>query len=570
MGKSKFNMSLLEPVEEENTNSGWNQSLLTPVEEEQQFLQPKQESFFDKLPRNIGIGLANLGHNTTNLPYDLAKQLQNASQPFGDFQKKNLPALQGTEKQQSYLDQMVNGFNKEHNVLEEMKNPNYGFNAENIPHQQEQNYEKIFGQNGSGTLMDTLLQKGIEYAPDIYVGSGLLKSGINKLTSKVGEKISNIKDYKKLQEKLGLMENKAKLAEQTAESSGLAAEKATKDIESLTKAPEISNYLNKGLAHETRGAKALQHRLGKIENYWKTGYKDLRNELDKSEFHMENIPEYENKMQGLLDDLELSYEEAQTSEISAELKSIISKAPTEKDIKASDFLTKYQDFRDARYDLLQRAKDAKTASERKALFQAYEDSKPIESAVKDALNEGLGAHRPEFERINKGYSEQVYPLRSNKVARKALSGKLGPNTIEDLAGNGEGQELMREIVKQDPELLRNIVGQRYAAKPNKIHELDENTAEYLSEMPEFSKMVDDNLNAINKKLEEVTKHKESKSISLKQKLDAEQEAKELKEKIRVITRDKIKIRKVIKRTGKGLGYGLLTLAGIKSAQQLLK
>ena len=538
--------------------------------EEEQYLQPKQEGFLSKLPRNIASGLAMLGHRATNMPYESAKEIQNLSEPFGEFQRQNLPALQGKQKQQSYLEQSMNKFKQEHDIPQELINPNWGFNVENIPHQQEQNYPQMFGQEGEGTMMDKLIQGGIAYAPDIASLGSLVKSGAKALLPMAGERISNLSNYKKLKEQLLRMEKKGSIAQESANEAGISAEEATKQIDALKEPEEISKYLNVGFEHDVRGAKAIQHRLKNIENYWKTGYKDLKNNLRDSEFHMENMPEYEEKISSLIDDFELS-QVGEKPEVSAELRAIIHKAPTPKDIKADDFLTKYQDFRDARYDLLQRTKDPKTsAAERKSLFKAYEDSKPIEEAVKDALNKGLGPHKAEFERINKGYSEQIYPLRSNIVAKKALSGKLGPNTINDLSGTGEGQELMREIVKQDPELMRNILGQRYAKNPSKLHELDEKTAEYLAESPELQKMLDENLDSINKKLEEVNKHKESKSISLKQKLDAEKESKELREKVRAITKDRIKIRRATKKILKGTAYTTLAIGGIKSINSLLK
>ena len=142
---------------------------------------PEQEGFLSKLPRNIIAGLGRLGHKTTNLPYETAKDIQNLSMPFGEIQKKYLPALQGNKKQKSYFEQAADKFNQEHNIPEEMKNPNWGFNIENIPHQSEYNYAQSLGQQGEGTLMDRLIQGGIENAPEILSGGALLRGGIRRL-----------------------------------------------------------------------------------------------------------------------------------------------------------------------------------------------------------------------------------------------------------------------------------------------------------------------------------------------------------------------------------------------------
>jgi len=363
--------------------------------------------------------------------------------------------------------------------------------------------------------------------------------GIEKEAEKIGTKLESTADLEKsMHEEANALKNKSY--------------------------DEISSHLNLGAHHGVRGAKSIANRIESIENYWKSGFKDLRNKLKTSEFKMQKLPDFGDDMLHAIKnikDLEIKNGKLvikNQPEVSRELQSIIDKAPTPKDVTADNFLTKYQDFRDARYDLLQRAKIANTAQERKALFKAYEDSKPIEQSVKSALEQGLGEHSPEFKRINEGYSEQIYPLRNNKVVQKALKGKLGANTIEDLAGFGEGQELLRDIVKQDPELLRNIVGQRYAAKPQGLHEIDESAAEFLNEMPELKKILNEHEVGAQKQLAEINKLKEEKNINLKKKIELENQAKELKLRLDRINKDKARIYKGAKTTGKvavGLALG---------------
>jgi hypothetical protein len=503
------------------------------------------EGFLSTLPRNIIAGLAGLGHTTLNLPYETAKGIESNSEPIKNIFNKKLPINKYLGDKTGHLENLANKLNKENNVPEEMINKNWEkpFTSEDIPHQQEYDFAKMLGQKDSGSLFDNLIQKGITYAPEIAAGYGLVKNIGKQILPKVTGKVTGFSEYGGLKRKIDELKNKSNLSKESAEESQLASENAMKEANELQSAPEISSYLNSGAAHNVRGAKSLEHRLNNIESYWKDSYKNLKSNLKTSNFQMEDLPKYKQDLNHAIaniKDLEIINGKLvirSKPEVSHELQSIIDKAPTSKDIKADDFLTKYQDFRDARYDLLQRAKDASTSIERKALFQAYEDSKPIEQTVKNALNDGLGKHRGEFERINNGYSTQIYPLRNNKVAKQALKGKLGPNAIEDLAGNGEGQELMREIVKQDPELLRNIIGQRYSANASKIHHLDENTAEYLSEMPELQRIMKENLQAVKSKLEEVNKHKELRKISLKEKMNAENEAKELNKKLDLIKKD---------------------------------
>ena len=119
--------------------------------------QPKPEGFFHKLPRNIIAGLANLGHSTLNLPHDVVEGVENLGEKFGGMMGfKDLPPEIAAKV-------------RPHKRL-----------SEYIPHQQEHDYAEMLGQKGQGTLMDKILQKGIEYAPEIASGRALLRAGLRK------------------------------------------------------------------------------------------------------------------------------------------------------------------------------------------------------------------------------------------------------------------------------------------------------------------------------------------------------------------------------------------------------
>lgn len=104
---------------------------------------PPPEGFFKKLPRNSLIGLAKLGHSTLNLPHDAASLAQS-------------------------------GINK-------LSGSNLKL-ADYIPKQQDYDFAQMLGQKDQGTIMDNLIQGGIEYFPQIMGGRGLLSAGARRLT----------------------------------------------------------------------------------------------------------------------------------------------------------------------------------------------------------------------------------------------------------------------------------------------------------------------------------------------------------------------------------------------------
>ena len=75
VANSKFDLSLLKPVDHKNADF---ESNLKPLDNEEEdagtYLDnlPQPDGFFHKLPRNIATGLAHAGRNLHNLPHDLA------------------------------------------------------------------------------------------------------------------------------------------------------------------------------------------------------------------------------------------------------------------------------------------------------------------------------------------------------------------------------------------------------------------------------------------------------------------------------------------------------------------
>ena len=309
---------------------------------------------------------------------------------------------------------------------------------------------------------------------------------------------------------------------------------------------QINQHLNQGAGHEMRIGEGINSAINNIENHYSDSYKTLMKNLDDAHFQMPEpvLNNYDVDQQKLLEAVRSSKRTSFKSisaepDVSDELKNILNKAPTSKDTTASDFMAKYKDFRDARYDASQRMKSEPSASKRQEIVQALNDSKPMEDTIKTALSNGLGQYQPEFERINKGYNTLVFPLRGYRVARGVRNtGKL-KNAMSALSGNSAyprtamAQQALRNIVKNDPDLLRNVVGQKFAGKPEKLHTANEPAQEYINQMPELQNMLSQH-KAATEKLEaakNITKTAEQtqKTLSEREKLqnDIDKYAKEI-------------------------------------------
>jgi len=104
-----------------------------------------QESAWKRIPRDVLIGLTHAGRNLHNLPHDIASGV--------DYVGSGIGRMLGAK---------------------EFQNGNSSHLADYLPYD-EQSYAETWGQKGKGSTLDNVLQKGIEYAPDVIGGVNALR-----------------------------------------------------------------------------------------------------------------------------------------------------------------------------------------------------------------------------------------------------------------------------------------------------------------------------------------------------------------------------------------------------------
>ena len=278
----------------------------------------------------------------------------------------------------------------------------------------------------------------------------------------------------------------------------------------------IGQFLNQGAAHDVRAAQGLSHRVQAVEDYWNNAYKTFQSNIADANFQMPKtamekldydamsptqlIKTFGNDAfvalkQGKMDEFikkQKMNDVNQAQGNNSYLQTLMEVAPTITDTNAADFLAKYKDFRDRTFKLGQRLRDPRVEEvEKQKMQEALTEARKMQAKMKEVLDAGLGEYKPEFERVNKGYSEQIYPLRDNPVVQNAQEGRLSDNIIKSLRTNEEGMPLVRELVKQDPEILRNVIGQRYFSKPEELHNPNELMREYLGEVPQLKRLLNE-------------------------------------------------------------------------------
>lgn len=123
-------------------------------------------AYLDTLPppegshpiRDIFIGLTHAGRNLHNLPHYIVQGAENAGESFANSMNKLIPLPKG---------------------VEEPKQSKFKL-SEHLPYDPS-SYADVFGQEGEGTLLDQIIQKGTEHAPELIGAGGLIRGGFRRL-----------------------------------------------------------------------------------------------------------------------------------------------------------------------------------------------------------------------------------------------------------------------------------------------------------------------------------------------------------------------------------------------------
>lgn len=142
----------------------------------------------------------------------------------------------------------------------------------------------------------------------------------------------------------------------------------------------------------------------------------------------------------------------------------------------------------------------KTPQEFDRLIEAADSMDADVAKMKQIIDTGLGEDNlQELNALNHRYATEVAPLFKNKFYQELQAKNKAPtNMIEQLTNEPyvkstnpnkiTGTQILNEIIKSDPELLKNVVGERFAHKPEALHEWDEAAHGFIQHMPELQRL----------------------------------------------------------------------------------
>ena len=285
-------------------------------------------------------------------------------------------------------------------------------------------------------------------------------------------------------EEAGLKSQAAELAHEQAEKNVTAAEN------------EIGEHLNKGAAHDVRAAAAIDTAQEAIHSGISKEYKDIEKSLADKSVEITNsrhakdiIGEIENLVK------EGKAQSKEASQLVEELNNLKEKEI----IPANDYLTAFRSMRDYAREARSKAYEpGMNAEERAAWKKRYDELDAKVDEMGEALESGIGKKdAARLKNANKNWREKVVPLYKNTTYQTIKKrGRMPDNIMKTLRGTDPGDVIMRNIIKNDPELLKNVLGQRFAEKPSALHTAGELEQEYIKHAPELQQKMQNHKQAV--------------------------------------------------------------------------
>lgn len=107
------------------------------------------------------------------------------------------------------------------------------------------------------------------------------------------------------------------------------------------------------------------------------------------------------------------------------------------------------------------------------------------------LEENVGKDiTPRLEALNSRWANEVRALDRNPFHRKLASNNPinTPNMMQALRGDARGQAFLRQIIMNNPEALRNLIGRNYANNPEGLLTAPPEEMQYIERLPELMRM----------------------------------------------------------------------------------
>lgn len=271
-------------------------------------------------------------------------------------------------------------------------------------------------------------------------------------------------------------------------------------VEAIEGVPTIEPHPKTGLPREVR--------IGGERKAWGAKMDELEHNLPEVE-----IPSTDTKAV----DAALKNYYGKKSDISAEdkenFKKLITPAYTKnKKINGRQFFRAYRSLRSIEGKERSKAFGLDPKSHDEWIDRANETKKTYEDMEKIIEKHFPKDTMKRLYELNHEYANKIAPLHENPMYQQMLEhGRYKGNIAEALSGTTTGNKILNNMIQNDPELSRLVVGHSFAEHPEKLMKPNKTIEPFVKANPEISKLMDYQKQAASqlegaKRNEEMYKH----------------------------------------------------------------
>jgi hypothetical protein len=262
-------------------------------------------------------------------------------------------------------------------------------------------------------------------------------------------------------------------------------------------AENISQHLGKGNAHNKRVAQKLNPILEAKQAEIGAGFDKYIKGLEGKNVMLSNPREAKAIYEDIQNRAKLG--DVSSQEVYNLLEEYADPYKNVETMPANKFVSAYRSLKKRAQETRSSAY-GKSSEEFDRLIERANDMDDIAKRMESVMDNGLGPENlEELNGLKKRYATEVAPLFKNKFYQYMRANNIAPkNMIAQLQkepyvrstnpNKVTGSQILNDIIKNDSELLQNVVGERFAKEPHKLHAWDEEAHPYIENMPELKNM----------------------------------------------------------------------------------
>lgn len=252
----------------------------------------------------------------------------------------------------------------------------------------------------------------------------------------------------------------------------------------------MSEHLNKGASHDTRVAKQLFAVHDAERKELNKGYDNLTEDLSQKHVAVDNTEKIQHLNGQLMTLLKKDFQHTpESNEIVNEIEQLKNMPQV---FRADKYLTMIRSAKDfARHAREKAFSPNMNAAERQEWEHSYNNLDKMIEEMEDNFENSISKDDSrKLKKLNTAWRTRVKPLQRNSTYQTIrFRGRINGNIMNTLRGTDPGDVIMRQTIKNNPEIAKNVVGQEFSKNPEKLHQAGELEQEYLDNMPQLQQML---------------------------------------------------------------------------------